>query len=136
MLFAWAVFKVQVVMSGASGLPLVSLGLGFLGSLAVIAASALLSIRGLMKPLRYTGENSIVVYLAFFLPMAVTRILLLKFAPGLDTRTVAFIVTSAGVVTPLIFHRAVRQTALRFLFVRPAWAKLKPRVPIVRAETA
>ena len=77
MLFAWTVFEVQVVMSGASGLPLVSLGLGFLGSLIVVAASALLSIHGLMKPLRCAGENSIVVYLAFFLPMAVTRILLL-----------------------------------------------------------
>jgi hypothetical protein len=52
LLFAWAVFAVQVVMSGTSGLPLDSLGPGFLGALAVIAASALLSIHGLMKPLR------------------------------------------------------------------------------------
>ena len=57
--------------------------------------------------------------------MAVTRILLLKFTPGLYTGTVAFIVMSAGVVPPLIFHRAVRHTALKFLFVRLAWAKLK-----------
>ena len=46
------------------------------------------------------------------------------------------VVMSAGVATLLIFHRAVRHTALRFLIVRPAGAKLKPQAPIVRAETA
>jgi len=67
-----------------------------------------------------------VVYLAFFLPMAATRTALLKFAPDLDLGTVALIVTTAGVVTPLILHMLVRNTQLRFLFKRPAWAKLRP----------
>eukprot|EP01035_Chromulina_nebulosa_P040739 gene40740-55082_t len=34
--------------------------------------------------LRYCGEHSIVIYLAFFLPMATARSLLLKFAGFLD----------------------------------------------------
>jgi uncharacterized membrane protein YcfT len=104
----------------------VNLGLGFLGALAVVAASVLLSTRNRPLSLRYAGENSIVVYLAFFLPMAVTRTVLLKFAPGLDLGTVALIVTTVGVITPLILHALVKNTRFRFLFKRPAWAKLQP----------
>jgi hypothetical protein len=76
--------------------------------------------------LRYAGENSIVVYLAFFLPMAATRTALLKFAPDLDLGTVALLGTTAGVITPLMLHMRVKNSQLRVLFKRPAWAKLRP----------
>lgn len=128
-LASWAVFEAVMVFGGYSELPVVNLGLGFLGAGAVVAASVLLSTRDWALPLRYAGENSIVVYLAFFLPMAATRIALLKFAPGLDLGTVALIVTAAGVVTPLILHALVKNTRFRFLFKRPDWAKLKPPAP-------
>ena len=126
LLFAWAVFEAVAVVTGVSGLPVVGLGLGFLGALAVIGSAALLAKWGLADFLRYAGENSIVIYLAFFLPMAVTRILLVKFAPWLETSLIAFLVTLAGVVIPLVFHWLVRDTAFGFLFKRPDWAKLKP----------
>jgi len=125
-LVAWAVFEAVMVFNGYAALPLVGLGLGFLGALAVIATSVLFSTRKWALPLRYAGQNSIVVYLAFFLPMAVTRILLLKLAPGLDLGIVALVVTVVGAVTPLILHVLVRNTSLRFLFARPSWAKLPP----------
>jgi len=96
----------------------------------------LLSTRGWALPLRYAGENSIVIYLAFFLPMATTRAALLKFAPGLDLGVVALIVTAAGVVTPLILHMLVRNTPLGFLFKRPDWAKLQPPARRRAAATA
>ncbi|MGH6735570.1 MAG: acyltransferase family protein [Methyloceanibacter sp.] len=128
-LAAWAVFEAVMVFGGYSEFPVVSLGLGFLGALAVVAASVLLSTRDWALPLRYAGENSIVVYLAFFLPMAATRMALLKLAPGLDLGVVALVVTAAGVVTPLIVHTLVKTTSLRFLFQRPGWAKLPPAVP-------
>jgi uncharacterized membrane protein YcfT len=126
---AWALFEAVMVFGGYAELPVVGLGLGLLGACAVVAASALLSTQSWALPLRYAGENSIVVYLAFFLPMATTRILLLKFAPGLDLGTVALIVTVAGVVTPLILHALVKNTRFRFLFARPSWAKLQPAAP-------
>jgi len=66
----------------------------------VVAVSTLLSTRDWARPLRYAGENSIAVYLAFFLPMAATRTALLKFAPGLDLGVVALIVTAVGVLAP------------------------------------
>ena len=128
-LAAWALFEAVMVFGGYSELPSAGLGLGLLGALAVIAASSLLSTQGWALPLRYAGEDSIVVYLAFFLPMATTRAVLLKFAPGLDLGLVALIVTAAGVVAPLLLHELVRNTQARFLFQRPAWAKLPPRAP-------
>ena len=135
-LAAWAVFEAVMVFGGHSELPVVNLGLGLLGALAVVAVSVLLSTRGWALPLRYAGENSIVVYLAFFLPMATTRSLLLKFAPDLDLGIVALTVTAAGVVTPLILHVLVKNTHARFLFKRPAWAKLQPPAPGHAAATA
>jgi len=135
-LSAWAVFEAVVVFGGYAELPMVGLGLGFLGALAVIAASVLLSTRKWALPLRYAGQNSIVVYLAFFLPMAATRALLLKFAPGLDLGVVALMVTAVGAVTPLILQALVKSTSLRFLFARPGWAKLLPAAPRPAAAAA
>lgn len=128
-LAAWAVFEAVMVFGGYSELPVVGLGLGLVGALAVVAVSTLLSTRNWALPLRYAGQNSIAVYLAFFLPMATTRTVLLKFAPGLDLGLVALIVTAAGVVTPLLLLAVVKHNALRFLFTRPDWAKLAPVEP-------
>ena len=51
---------------------------------------------------RYCGEHSLVVYLAFFLPMATMRTILLKTGIITDLGTEALIVTAAGVVGPLV----------------------------------
>ncbi len=126
LLFAWTIFQTQMLLGGWAELPFVSLALGFLGALAIITASVLLTSAGLAAFFRIAGERSIVIYLAFFLPMAVTRTLLVKFAPGLDTGLMAFIVTAVAAVTPLLFERLIRNSALKFLFRRPAWAKLSP----------
>jgi hypothetical protein len=123
----WAVFEGVMVFQGYSALPVVGLGLGFLGALAVIALSVLLSTAGFAKPLRYAGQNSIVIYLAFFLPMAATRVALLKFAPDLDLGIVALIVTTVAVITPLVLNEAVKDTR------RPDWARLTP-APLPAAQ--
>jgi uncharacterized membrane protein YcfT len=135
-LAAWALFEGVMVFNGYSELPIVGLGLGFLGALAVIATSVLLFTRRRALPLSYAGQNSIVVYLAFFLPMATTRIALLRFAPGLDLGVVALVVTVVGVVTPLVLHTLINNKSLRFLFVRPGWAKLPPTSPRPAPATA
>ena len=135
LLVAWAAFEGVMVFEGVSALPVVGLFLGFLGTAAVVTVSTLLSTSGWAQPLRYAGQNSIVVYLAFFLPMAATRTALLKFAPGLDLGIVALIVTLVAAITPLLFYAAVKGTAFRFLFKRPAWAKLEPaRLPVPAPE--
>ncbi len=59
--------------------------------------------------------------------MATTRIALLKTGVIADLGTIALLVTTAGVIGALCWYWAVRGTPLRFLFERPAWAKLAPR---------
>jgi hypothetical protein len=69
----WGLVNGVLVFNGLAELALVSLGLGLLGAAAVVALAALLAKSDLFKPLRYCGENSIVIYLAFFLSMALTH---------------------------------------------------------------
>ena len=64
--------------SAVSEWPLVSLALGLAGAGAIIVMGTLLARMQWLNFLRYCGEHSIVIYLAFFLPMAATRTLLLK----------------------------------------------------------
>ena len=91
------------------------------GSGAVIAASALIARTGRLDLLRYAGEHSIAVYLAFFVPMAATRIVLIRTGVITDTGWISLIVTAMAVICPLILYWAIRRTGYgRFLFERPA----------------
>ena len=126
-LLVWAVAEGAAVFSGISELPGVSLGLGLVGAVAVVSFSALLSKSDLLAPLRYCGQNSIVIYLAFFLPMAASRTLLLKLGVISDLGTISVLVTVCGVIGPLLLFWAVRGTRLRLLFERPVWAHLGER---------
>jgi uncharacterized membrane protein YcfT len=76
------------------------------------------------KAIRYCGRNSIVIYLAFFLPMATARVVLLRAGVIHDLGTISLLVTAAGVIGPLVLHWIVRNGPARFLFERPAWARL------------
>jgi len=120
-IFVWACVNGAVVFTGHAGLPVVSLALGFAGAAAIIAAAALLARANVLDLLRHAGEHSIAVYLAFFLPMAVTRIVLLKTGIVPDLGTVALFVTAAGVTVPLVLHWLVSGTRFDFLFRRPAF---------------
>src|SRR4029079_16659358 len=85
-------------------LPFVSLALGLAGACAVVTAAALMAKSDLFKPLRYCGRNSIVIYLAFFLPMAATRAVLLKSGLIADVGTISVLVTLAGIIgSPRVF---------------------------------
>jgi uncharacterized membrane protein YcfT len=133
-LLLWALLNGGVVEAGLADAPLVSLGLAGLGAMAVVSVSALLAATPVAAPLRYLGANSIVIYLAFFLPMAVSRILLLKFNLIPDIGTISLIVTTAGVVGPLVVFWIVRGTWFGFLFKRPLWARLEPTPKLSPAE--
>jgi uncharacterized membrane protein YcfT len=134
-LLAWALVDAAAVFSGVSETPGVSLALGLVGAAAVVTFGSLLSKSDLMAPLRYCGRNSIVIYLAFFLPMAAARIALLRLGIIRDLGTVSLIVTACGVVGPLLLFWTVRGTPLAFLFERPAWARLgAPAARLAPAE--
>ena len=122
----------MLAISSYSQLPFVSLMLGGMGALAIICGSVLLSKFSWTGFLEYLGRNSIVVYLAFFLPMAVSRAILLKFAPFLDIGTVSALVTMAAAIGPVIFYWMIQWSGYgRFLFHRPAWAWIdRPTAPV------
>jgi len=135
-LLAWAAVNGALIDAGFAEAPVVSLLLGLAGAGAVVTIAALLARSGWFGALRYCGENSIVIYLAFFLPMAVSRTLLLKTGIVSDLGTVSVLVTLAGVIGPLLLWWAVRNTRLRFLFTRPPAFRLEtePRLALQPAE--
>lgn len=124
-LLIWGVVHTQVFALGWSGLPVVSLILGFLGTGAVIAFAILLSRLPFGAVFRFLGENSIVVYLSFFVFMAASRIMALRVVPELGPDIISLGVTLAGITGPVLLFFAVRNTRARFLFKRPRWAKLE-----------
>ncbi|WP_374991432.1 acyltransferase family protein [Bradyrhizobium sp. LHD-71] len=135
-LAVWALVNGAATYTGVSDWPLMSLVFGFAGCAAIIAVSALLAKMRWLDAIRYCGEHSLVVYLAFFLPMAASRILLLKTGVISDIGTVSLIVTICGVAGAMAWWWAARNTAFRFLFDRPAafWLTPKPRVTLQAAE--
>ncbi|MDR7036964.1 putative membrane protein YcfT [Methylobacterium sp. BE186] len=111
-----------------ASLPLVSLLLGGAGALAIVAVAALLTRAGgiVAAALRMCGRRSIVIYLAFFLPMAATRTLLVRTGIVADVGLASLLVTAVAVVLPLGFERAIRNTPLAILFRRPGPLHIAP----------
>jgi uncharacterized membrane protein YcfT len=135
MLALWALVNETLVQLGISGWPLVSLALGLAGACAIVTIGTLLAHGGWLKSLRFCGEHSIVIYLAFFLPMAATRTLLLKTGIISDIGTVSLIVTIVGVFGALAIWRAALAMRANFLFERPAvfWIAPKKQQPALQA---
>jgi len=132
----WALANTAVVWSGFSEWPLISLVLGYAGACAIIVIGTLLARQRWLDGLRYCGEHSIVIYLAFFLPMATTRTVLLKTGVIDSIGLVSLIVTVVGVIGALLIWWAARYARLNFLFERPDafWiAPKKPRRPTLQA---
>jgi uncharacterized membrane protein YcfT len=127
-LTVWGLINGVLVFHGLAELPLVSLSLGLVGAMAVITISALMAKSDLFRPLRYCGRNSIVIYLAFFLPMALSRTWLIKTGWIADIGAVSLVVTLTGVIGALAIFWAVRHTFLRFLFERPARFWIAPKI--------
>ncbi len=121
---------------GFAGLPGLHLVLAFAGSLALCVFAALLMRLKWMEWLRWLGAHSIVVYLSFSIPMAATRVLLVKLGIIEDTGVLSTIVMAVAIVAPLILYWLIQLTGWgRFLFARPAWAHL-PGTPGSRSYEA
>jgi uncharacterized membrane protein YcfT len=126
-LLVWATVNGWLVYTGAAIWPVVSLLLGFAGAFAVVSFSALMAKRDIFAPVRYCGEHSIVIYLAFFIPMATTRLILVENDIISDIGTMSVIITIVGVLGSVILYWLVRDTRFRFLFERPALFRLKSK---------
>jgi len=133
----WALVNGGLVASGVSEWPLISIALGLAGACAIVTLGTLLARAHWLTFLRFCGEHSIVIYLAFFLPMAATRTLLLRSGMISDIGTISLVVTVVGVVGALAIWRIALAAGANFLFERPAafWiAPKKPRATLQAAE--
>jgi uncharacterized membrane protein YcfT len=123
----WAAINAALVHAEVSAWPIVSLVLGYAGACAIIVTGTLLARMQWLNALRFCGEHSIVIYLAFFLPMAVTRTVLLRYGGFLDIGTIALLVNLAGVVGALAIWKAAQKTGATFLFERPEAFWIAPK---------
>ncbi|WP_108458931.1 acyltransferase family protein [Devosia naphthalenivorans] len=135
-LLAWAAINAALVFSpgfamhpvhpamGLAGLPGLHLVLALAGTAALCVIAALLTRLPWMNWLRWLGSKSLIVYVAFVLPMSIARTVLIKL--GLIEPTLLTLLTmSVAIVSPLILYWLVLRTGWgRFLFERPAWAQL------------
>lgn len=123
----------------APGLRLV---LALAGSLALCVTAALLIKVPVMGWLRWLGSKSIVVYLSFSIPMAITRTVLIKLGIIDDTSALSLIVLTVALTAPLVLYAMIQWTGWgKFLFERLAWAHLpgtpgsrNPRIELQPAE--
>ena len=134
-LAAWALLDGGLVYAGCSEWPLISLMLGLAGAGAIVTSGTLLARAHWLNFLRFCGEHSIVIYLAFFPPMAATRTLLLKAGVIHDIGTISLIVTIVGVLGALAVWRIALKAGANFLFERPAafWIAPKKSRPALQA---
>jgi uncharacterized membrane protein YcfT len=122
----WMLVNGALVVSGFAEWPVVSLALGLAGACAIVVIGTLLAQAHWLNFLRYCGEHSIVIYLAFFLPMAASRTLLLKAGPIHDIGIISLMVTIAGIFGALAIWWTARGTRANFLFQRPAAFRIAP----------
>lgn len=135
-LAAWAFLNALMVFSpgfhldpvhiqmGWGALPGVHLFLAFAGAAAICMIAALLARVPAMNWLRWLGSKSLVIYVAFVLPMGIARTVLLRL--GLDEPNLLSLATMiVAIAAPLTLWWLTKVTGLgKFLFERPAWAHL------------
>ena len=115
----------ECVFTGKTDLRPVELFTGVIGAAGTIMLVAIAASHGLAKPLAYVGSRSLYVFLAFFLPMAVTRTIMIRL--GVTEGDVITLVTALLAVSmPLIAYAVLKNTPLAFFFERPDAMKLAP----------
>jgi uncharacterized membrane protein YcfT len=124
-LLAWGMVEELAVRRGIQQIPGPTLVLGLAGAIAVVAIAALLAKARAAEWLALCGRRSLVVYLSFFLPMVVARVALLRSGLVSDVGWISLLVAACAVAGPVLMERLVRNTPLAFLYVRPAWARLR-----------
>jgi uncharacterized membrane protein YcfT len=133
----WALVNESLVQVGVSEWPLISLLLGLAGACAIITSGTLLAHAGWLKSLGFCGKHSIVIYLAFFLPMAATRTLLLRTGIIPDVGVMSLTVTLIALFGALAIWQIALGAGANFLFERPDafWiAPKKARAGLQAAE--
>lgn len=138
LILLWAEFNTAGLVTGLAKAPVAELAFAAAGIAAVIAFSVVLTgatgwTAVLARGLAYCGRNSIVIYLAFTIGMALTRAIVLKTAAKLglaiDGGFVAIVCGIVGVTSAIVMHVLARGTWAAFLFERPQAFRLRAPAP-------
>jgi uncharacterized membrane protein YcfT len=132
----WAVLNQAAVSAGLTEIGGLDLLAGFVGISAIISLSSLIADVPWLRWLSYAGSNSIVVYLGFYIPLTQFTRLVQAHLPDLSMHLVATLSVLFGAAVPLLLHRLIKDSAVRFLFVRPRWAKLVTAASPAAAQSA
>lgn len=112
------------IQMGYAALPGVHLALALTGTSALCVIAALLTRLPWMAWLQWLGTKSLIIYVAFVLPMGIARTVLLKVGVT-DPNLLSLVTMVISIGSPLILWWLVQRTGLcKFLFERPAWAHL------------
>lgn len=121
---------------GLAAWPPLHLTLAVAGALALCISGALLSRFAVMEWLRWLGEHSLVVYVAFTIPMSLTRAVALKSGLITDTGLLSLTVLVVATASPVILYLVTQATGWGlWLFERPSWARIAADRPSVTAKT-
>jgi uncharacterized membrane protein YcfT len=126
-LLLWALLDGGLVRLGVSERPVISLALGLAGACAVVTVATLLARANWLNFIRFCGEHSIVIYLAFFLPMAATRTLLLRTGIIPDIGSMSLLVTLVALAGAIATWRVALKAGANFLFERPEAFWIAPK---------
>src|SRR5579863_2958286 len=132
----WAVLNESLVKAGLGEWPAISLILGLAGACAIVTTGTLLARARWLGFVRFCGEHSIVIYLAFCLPMAATRTLLLRAGIIHDVGAMSLVVTIIALFGALAIWRLALRFGANFLFERPDAFWIAPKKPAAALQAA
>lgn len=112
---------------GFTEIPGLTLLFGLAGAFAVTVFSFALARGRAFGWLAAIGRNSLAIYVAFLIPLAMSRHVLVRFAGFSDPGWVALAVFLLAVLACLLLAQLAPRLGLGFLFARPGWARLTPQ---------
>ena len=126
-LISWAITNALLVTYGMATKPFVGVFLGLAGATAILSIGALLEKVSFTDWIKYLGQHSIVVYLAFYWFMELAAYYLHEYTLfNIHRGLFASLITVAGIVGSLALFWLINwKTRDPFLFRRPAWAFIK-----------
>ena len=116
---------------GLAAWPPLHLLLAVAGAVALCVLGGFLSSFASMEWLRWLGEHSLVVYVAFTIPMSIFRGAAMASGLLTDTGMLSLAVLLVSLVSPVVLYFIVKRTGFgMFLFERPGWAHIdRPDAP-------
>jgi len=124
-LLLWAALHSYAFRVGLTSIPGLTIVFGLLGALAIMIVAVLIERVPAIDWLAYCGRHSLAIYLAFVIPMAASRSLLVGKLGVTQPDLVMITVLACAILFPLVLERLVQSGPLQFLFVRPEWTRLR-----------